>query len=66
VGAFVAIGSISVVGSVGLYLADADRAAAPLASIQRFMTDNNTAIMMVILILLGATVLGKGIAGLQG
>lgn len=66
VGAFVAIGSISVVGSVGLYLADADRAAAPLASIQRFMTDNNTAITMVILILLGATVLGTGIAGLQG
>ncbi len=65
VAVFVAIGSITVVGSVLFYRIDADRAAGPLTSIRTFMTQNNAVIMMVILLLIGANLIGDGIAGLQ-
>ena len=39
------------------------RAAAPLASIKQFMSDHNAVIMMVVLLVLGAKLLGGGIAG---
>jgi threonine/homoserine/homoserine lactone efflux protein len=61
--AFVAIGSITVVGAVGLYLAAPTAAARPLAIIRRFMTDNNATIMMVILVILGAKLVGDALAG---
>jgi threonine/homoserine/homoserine lactone efflux protein len=62
---FVLIGSAVVVGAVIFYLIDADRAAGPLASVRGFMTQNNAVIMMVILVLLGASLVGDGVAGLQ-
>ena len=62
--AFVTVGSITVAGSVALYLIDAERAAGPLATLKRFMTDYNAVIMMVILLLLGAKLLGNGLGGL--
>ncbi len=61
---FVAIGSVTVAGSVLFYLVDADRAARPLASVKQFMSDNNAVIMVVILLVLGAKLLGDGIGGL--
>ena len=61
---FIAVGSVTVAGSVLFYLVDADRAARPLAAIKRFMSDNNAVIMMVVLLLLGAKLLGDGLAGL--
>lgn len=64
VAAFVVVGSITVAGSVILYLIDADRAARPLATVKRFMSDYNAVIMMVILLLLGAKLLGNGLGGL--
>ncbi len=42
-----------------------DRATAPLASIKQFMSDHNAVIMMVVLLVLGAKLLGGGIAGLS-
>jgi threonine/homoserine/homoserine lactone efflux protein len=60
---FVAIGSITVVGAVVFYLATPTRAAKPLASVKRFMADNNATIMMVILLILGVKVLGDALAG---
>lgn len=60
---FVAIGSITVVGAVAFYLVAPAKAARPLASVKQFMADNNTTIMMVILVLLGATILGDALAG---
>ena len=39
-----------------------DRAARPLAAVKQFMSDNNAVIMMVVLLLLGAKLLGDGIA----
>jgi len=44
---------------------DAARAAAaPLASVKRFMTDNSTVIMMIVMLILGARLVAGGVAGL--
>jgi threonine/homoserine/homoserine lactone efflux protein len=59
---FVALGSVTVAGAVLFYLVDAKRAARPLDAIKRFMSDNNAVIMMVVLLLLGAKLLGDGLA----
>ena len=60
--AFVAIGSSTVLLAVGAHLLAAERAAGPLATLKRFMIDHNTAIMLVVLVVLGANILGEGIA----
>ena len=62
VAVFTALGSITVAGSVLFYLLAGDRAARPLAAVKQFMADNNAVIMMVVLLLLGAKLLGDGIA----
>ena len=59
---FVALGSVTVAGAVLAYLIDAERAARPLDAIRRFMAHNNAVIMMVVLLLLGAKLLGDGLA----
>lgn len=59
---FVALGSVTVAGAVLFYLVDAKRAAGPLGAIKQFMSDNNAVIMMIVLLLLGAKVLGDGLA----
>jgi threonine/homoserine/homoserine lactone efflux protein len=59
---FVALGSTTVAGAVLFYLLDAERAARPLDATKRFMSDNNAVIMMVVLLLLGAKLLGDGLA----
>ena len=64
VAVFVVIGSLTVVGPVVWYLVGGDRAARPLASIKQFMSDHNAVIMMVVLLVLGAKLIGNGIAGL--
>jgi cadmium resistance protein CadD (predicted permease) len=40
------------------------RAAAPLASVKEFMSEHNHVIMMVVLLILGAKLVGDGWAGL--
>ena len=62
---FVILGSVTVAGAVLLFLLGGDRATAPLASVKEFMTANNAVIMMVILLVLGAKLIGSGIAGLS-
>lgn len=64
VAVFVAIGSLTVAGSVAFYLAAGERAARPLAAVKHFMAENNAVIVMVVLLLLGAKLLGDGLAGL--
>ena len=59
---FVALGSITVAGAVLFYLVDAERAAPALDAIRRFMFENNAVIIMVVLLLLGAKLLGDGLA----
>jgi len=60
---FVAIGSITVVGAVAFHLAAPRTAERPLGAIREFMAANNATIMMVILVLLGAKILGDALAG---
>jgi hypothetical protein len=64
IAAFIALGSVTVAGSVLFYLVDADRAGRPLSAVKQFMSDNNVVIMMVVLLLLGAKLLGDGLADL--
>ena len=61
---FVIIGSVTVAGPVLFYLVAPAKAAGPLTSIKQFMSDHNAVIMMVVLLILGAKMLGEGIAGL--
>jgi threonine/homoserine/homoserine lactone efflux protein len=61
--AFVVVGSLTVAGAVLFQLVAGDRAARPLAAVKRFMSDNNATIMMIVLLLLGAKLLGDGIGG---
>jgi threonine/homoserine/homoserine lactone efflux protein len=63
VAVFVVLGSLTVVGPVLFYLIAADKAAGPLASIKDLMSDHNAVIMMVILLILGAKLIGQGLAG---
>ena len=65
VAVFVAIGSVTVVGSVLLYLVGGDRATKTLAEIKAFMSAHNAAIMTVIFLLLGAKLLGDGLGALS-
>jgi threonine/homoserine/homoserine lactone efflux protein len=65
VAVFVVIGSLTVVGPVLFVLVASEKAAQPLASIKEFMSDHNAVIMMVVLLILGAKLLGAGMAGLD-
>ncbi len=64
VAAFVVVGSITVAGPVVAYLVATERSAHLLADIKGFMTDHNSAIMMAVLLVLGAKMLGGGLAAL--
>ena len=44
------------------HLVAGERAAGPLAAVKQFMAENNAIIMMVVLLLLGAKLLGDGLA----
>ena len=61
---FVLIGSVTVAGPVIFYLVVPD-SAGPLGSIKQFMSEHNAVIMFVLLLVLGAKLLGNGIAGLS-
>jgi threonine/homoserine/homoserine lactone efflux protein len=64
VAVFVLIGSVTVAGPVLFYLLVPD-SAGPLGSIKQFMSEHNAVIMFVLLLVLGAKLLGNGIAGLS-
>jgi threonine/homoserine/homoserine lactone efflux protein len=63
VAVFVVIGSLTVAGPVLFYLVARDAATAGLASMKEFMAEHNAVIMMVVLVVLGAKLLGAGFAG---
>ena len=64
VAVFVAIGSIGVAGLVLFFLFGGEHATKPLASIKEFMEDHNAVIMMVVLLVLGAKLIGSGLPGI--
>jgi threonine/homoserine/homoserine lactone efflux protein len=61
---FVIIGSITIAGPVLFYVFAPAKAAGPLNSIKQFMAEHNAVIMMIVLLVLGAKVLGQGLGGL--
>jgi threonine/homoserine/homoserine lactone efflux protein len=63
VAVFVVIGSVTVVGPVLFFLLARKSAAEPLAAVKAFMSEHNAVIMMVILVVLGAKLIGDGLSG---
>jgi hypothetical protein len=63
VAVFVVLGSLTVAGPVLFYILASDRAAGPLTSIKELMAQHNAVIMMVVLLILGAKLIGAGLAG---
>jgi threonine/homoserine/homoserine lactone efflux protein len=61
VAVFVVIASVTTVGAVLLYFAGGSRATSLLAEVKAFMAAHNAVIMMVILLLIGAKLIGDGI-----
>jgi threonine/homoserine/homoserine lactone efflux protein len=61
---FVVLASSSVLAALLAFVLGGSRAAAPLDAVKRFMVANNHVIMMVVFLVLGAKILGDGIAGL--
>jgi len=61
---FVLLGSVTVVGPAVFYFFAGERAAGPLAELKEFMSANNAVIMMVVLLVLGAKLVGDGLTGL--
>lgn len=62
---FVVIASVTTVGAVVLYFVGGDRATRVLSDVKSYMTIHNAAIMVVILLLIGAKLIGDGL-GLVG
>jgi threonine/homoserine/homoserine lactone efflux protein len=65
VAVFVIIGSLTVVGSVVLFVLGGDAAKKPLATMEEFMSAHSNVIMMVVLLVLGAKLVGNGLAGVS-
>ena len=59
---FVLIASLTIIVPVAAYLFAGDRAAPALTSVKQWMIQNNATIMTVLLVVLGAKVLGDGVA----
>jgi len=61
---FVALGSVTVAGAVIATFVAPERSKSALASLREFMTDHSAVIMMVVLLVLGAKLIGDGLGGL--
>jgi hypothetical protein len=60
---FAIIASLGVVAPVAIYFTMGDRAGAILADVKVWLAHNNAAIMAVLFLVIGAKILGQGIAG---
>lgn len=58
---FVALSSVTVVGAVIVYLVAPTASERPLGAMKEFMTHNSAVIMMVVLLILGAKLIGDGV-----
>jgi len=61
---FVVIAASSVAIPVLAYIAAENRVRQPLDDLRVWLTDNNATVMAVLLLVIGVTILGKGLAGL--
>jgi threonine/homoserine/homoserine lactone efflux protein len=62
---FILVGSLTVAGPVVFYLANPKKAGGTLGAIKEFMSDHNAVIMFVVLLVLGAKLIGDAIGGLS-
>jgi hypothetical protein len=60
---FAVVASLGVTAPVVIYLAMGDRASAILPNLRTWWVHNNTAIMAVLLLVLGAKMVGDGFSG---
>ena len=60
---FVLIGSLGVIAPLGLYFGLGSRSAKTLEALKSWMAANNAVIMAVMLLVIGAKLLGDGISG---
>ena len=58
---YTVIASVTVAGPVIAYLAASDRMVGPLESLRRWLLQNNATVMAVLLLVIGAVLIGKGI-----
>jgi len=65
VAVYVLIGSLTVALPVAGFLLARDRVQKPLDGLRLWLTDNNATVMTVLLLVIGVTILGKGIGGLS-
>jgi hypothetical protein len=63
VAVYILLASVSVIAPVAFYLAAGDRAAPTLGVMKEWLTANSATVMTVLFTVLGAKVLGNGIAG---
>jgi hypothetical protein len=61
---YVALASVSVLAAVGVRLVAGARADAPLADVRSWLVENDAVVLMVVFLVLGAKVLGDGLAAL--
>ena len=60
----VLIGSIGIIAPVVVYFAGGDKSAELLGSWKTWLAENNTTVTAVLLLVLGAVLVGQGISGL--
>ncbi len=63
VAAYVILGSIVIVGVLGFFLALGRRAQDALEALRTWLVANSAAVVSVVFVVMGAVILGKGIAG---
>ncbi len=59
------IGSIGIIAPVGVYFAMGDRAEQVLGGWKTWLAANNATVMMVLFLVFGVTLIGKGVSGLS-
>ncbi len=62
---FIAIGTLGVAAPLVIYFALGSRSARVLEEMKDWMTANNGAIMAVLLLVIGAKLIGDGVSGLS-
>ena len=62
---FILLGSVSILAPLGIYFAMGSRAVTVLGALKTWMAAHNAAIMTVLLLVLGAKLIGDAIAGLS-
>jgi threonine/homoserine/homoserine lactone efflux protein len=62
---FTVLASCTIAVPVIVYLSARERMAAPLTSLRTWLTANNAAMMAVLVLVIGVTLIGKGIGGLS-